>query len=194
MPDTPPRPPSALDSYAPTTAGTDLFLLAVELTGRRQLDRVLRPPLTWRVLGLTRNPARSHYLARGCVPGRDRGRVRARGRSSAGRASRSQCEGQGFDPPRLHQFRQDLSGKVEGKAGSSNQGVTAVELRWPRWRPEADALSEQTEAAPREARTHDRRATPKPSAAPATSGCDARPAAAAARHGEGASNGRKTLA
>jgi hypothetical protein len=25
-----------------------------------------------------------------------------RGRSSAGRASRSQCEGQGFDPPRLH--------------------------------------------------------------------------------------------
>src|SRR5216683_122681 len=27
------------------------------------------------------------------------------GRSSAGRASRSQCEGQGFDPPRLHQTR-----------------------------------------------------------------------------------------
>src|SRR6266481_256400 len=26
------------------------------------------------------------------------------GRSSAGRASRSQCEGQGFDPPRLHQY------------------------------------------------------------------------------------------
>ena len=24
------------------------------------------------------------------------------GRSSVGRASRSQCEGQGFDPPRLH--------------------------------------------------------------------------------------------
>src|SRR5882757_800357 len=30
------------------------------------------------------------------------------GRSSAGRASRSQCEGQGFDPPRLHQFTQKL--------------------------------------------------------------------------------------
>jgi hypothetical protein len=30
-----------------------------------------------------------------------------RGRSSAGRASRSQCEGQGFDPPRLHQQRKD---------------------------------------------------------------------------------------
>src|SRR5438552_1954658 len=28
-----------------------------------------------------------------------------RGRSSAGRASRSQCEGQGFDPPRLHHPR-----------------------------------------------------------------------------------------
>ena len=26
------------------------------------------------------------------------------GRSSAGRASRSQCEGREFDPPRLHQF------------------------------------------------------------------------------------------
>src|SRR5271167_582219 len=26
------------------------------------------------------------------------------GRSSAGRASRSQCEGQGFDPPRLHHY------------------------------------------------------------------------------------------
>ena len=26
-----------------------------------------------------------------------------RGRSSAGRASRSQCEGREFDPPRLHQ-------------------------------------------------------------------------------------------
>src|SRR6266481_396677 len=30
------------------------------------------------------------------------------GRSSAGRASRSQCEGQGFDPPRLHQFTLNL--------------------------------------------------------------------------------------
>ena len=27
------------------------------------------------------------------------------GRSSAGRASRSQCEGQEFDPPRLHQLK-----------------------------------------------------------------------------------------
>ena len=26
------------------------------------------------------------------------------GRSSAGRASRSQCEGREFDPPRLHHF------------------------------------------------------------------------------------------
>ena len=32
-----------------------------------------------------------------------------RGRSSAGRASRSQCEGQGFDPPRLHHQIQGVS-------------------------------------------------------------------------------------
>ena len=31
------------------------------------------------------------------------------GRSSDGRASRSQCEGQEFDPPRLHQFSQKLT-------------------------------------------------------------------------------------
>src|SRR5215469_13104320 len=31
------------------------------------------------------------------------------GRSSAGRASRSQCEGQGFDPPRLHHLNQQLN-------------------------------------------------------------------------------------
>src|SRR3954471_20962712 len=37
-----------------------------------------------------------------------------RGRSSAGRASRSQCEGQGFDPPRLHQTpaKNFVDGKV----------------------------------------------------------------------------------
>ena len=31
------------------------------------------------------------------------------GRSSDGRASRSQCEGQEFDPPRLHQLSQKLT-------------------------------------------------------------------------------------
>ena len=35
------------------------------------------------------------------------GAPRVRGRSSAGRAPRSQCGGQGFDPPRLHQGTPD---------------------------------------------------------------------------------------
>ncbi len=34
------------------------------------------------------------------------------GRSSAGRASRSQCEGQEFDPPRLHQLKWVYSGHM----------------------------------------------------------------------------------
>ena len=39
------------------------------------------------------------------------------GRSSAGRASRSQCEGREFDPPRLHHF---LFHNVEDYGGGSN--------------------------------------------------------------------------
>src|SRR3982751_7064244 len=35
--------------------------------------------------------------------------ARTWGRSSAGRASQWHCEGQGFDPPRLHQRSQELS-------------------------------------------------------------------------------------
>ena len=50
----------------------------------------------------------------------------ARGRSSVGRASRSQREGQGFDSPRLHH-------PLPGKPGSMNArgGNAAVPGRWP---------------------------------------------------------------
>ena len=49
---------------------------------------------------------RSVTAPAGCVsPGFWRYNHRSWGRSSAGRASRSQCEGRGFDPLRLHQVR-----------------------------------------------------------------------------------------
>ena len=38
----------------------------------------------------------------------------SRGRSSAGRASRSQCEGREFDPPRLHQHQVPERGLLAG--------------------------------------------------------------------------------
>src|SRR3982751_763386 len=41
------------------------------------------------------------------------------GRSSAGRASRSQCEGREFDPPRLHQLTVPPSPKASPKPPSS---------------------------------------------------------------------------
>ncbi len=49
------------------------------------------------------------------------GHIRIRGRSSAGRASRSQCEGREFDPPRLHQITQGrtLSGLFHGPHGAA---------------------------------------------------------------------------
>src|SRR3954467_1809278 len=57
---------------------------------------------------------------------------RPRGRSSAGRALRSQCRGQGFDPPRLHKqtarFWSDLSVIARQRAtplGSPCEAVAA---------------------------------------------------------------------
>src|SRR5882762_6174891 len=40
-----------------------------------------------------------------------------RGGSSAGRASRSQCEGREFDPPPLHQIPRNRTGRLRGAFG-----------------------------------------------------------------------------
>jgi hypothetical protein len=56
-----------------------------------------------------------------------------RGRSSAGRASRSQCEGQGFDPPRLHQSSQWVTAlhRVRGIGAAVN--AVLIPLLPARW-------------------------------------------------------------
>src|SRR5213080_911674 len=58
-------------------------------------------------------------------------RTRPWGRSSAGRASQWHCEGQGFDPPRLHHSRIDASERahppdVEGAAMSAYVRLVSI--------------------------------------------------------------------
>ncbi len=70
--------------------------------------------------GCTHYPARASRPAQASLPCV----CRTWGRSSAGRASRSQCEGQGFDPPRLHQENQRLSRKQpKGRKGRGTRGI-----------------------------------------------------------------------
>ena len=61
-----------------------------QASGATPRERARRPPLT--------AGGAPHHSP----PHPARVRIARWGRSSAGRASRSQCEGQGFDPPRLH--------------------------------------------------------------------------------------------
>ena len=71
------------------------------------------------------------------------------GRSSAGRASRSQCEGQEFDPPRLHQIFQWVSRSTEvQKIGLSQwchsdgtNGWLLSENAGPNGKPRSDATA-----------------------------------------------------
>src|SRR6266849_5169334 len=54
------------------------------------------------------------------------------GCSSAGRASRSQCEGREFDPPQLHQH--PMKARSCRAFGFSTQAFQILRIVWPRWR------------------------------------------------------------